>query len=945
VTAAGHESPNTIKIRNHHLSLLLQPERGRILEVQSLRTGSHLVSWWPFKLDDPARVGGIGPKSVPPGTPVCKWTNTETSAAFNWKLPGGLALKKTVTLPSDSLVFHISLELVNQSPSARRFTLEKTAAVCPGFGGECPRPDSGVSHCRERAVFRRQGRPSERVDYEVFEHLSVERDDLEWAAFVDPVSDNLFAVVPPPGHSVIRTDYHWWYEWSDDVRLEPGAAYTADFHFAATGALDSPVIASEHVMAGLADCTLGAEGKGSGKVVFYALDDSAVGNEVSVSDRGRELVGGKPLPDGRDPFEVKLPTWDAADGLSLGVSVAGKFGEARVPACRCGEVYGQLAALCAKATADFEAGRLTRTKAASICAVKTIVDLEREKCPDDFEKIVEKAFYEASAIVDSPLGAVSLYTQSEKRAISRLADDIDLERALDRVRDALAREYDFSKPRFRDVAETPGARAASGALFEGALLLNILEDEEILALFRELLGRIVGAWKRFGQLCYETIHHGVALSNIIPAAALAFEKEWLSLEEEIDAQAMMIDLGGKIRRRGGIQMRLSNWWAMENAALAWEGALFPYLPEAAGYIDAARETFYWLLVHGTLPDGGFWEMSPSYHMVTLTHLHNIAEALLRTGVDLYRNGAGGRSLSEMVDFVKAIAVAPGELPAFDDGGRRLDPSVATAIAKRLHDGELYYHATAAYARADVEPGTETLFVPLPSPDAIEPSRESEVLVPSGKLILRSPSRSLSFAFDFGPHGGWHGHSDKLSFEAFWRGECIIPDAGRHKYEEPLHWEWFKTARAHNTVTLGERDRKPCAGRLLYFEDRPGFLTAAMSAPLEGAAVHRREVTLSGKTLLVDDFIENARPGDTIVWRMNSFTPVTIHGQTARFETDGLGVEITDVAGDAELAVAEVPISADRPPESFGVVTGHQLRISRPVTEKSERFLVRLDFTW
>jgi len=945
VKTGGENTVETVKLRNHHLSLSIWPEGGRILEAQSLRTGRGLLSWWPHRMDSPRAVGGIGDLSLRPGAPACKCRRDEGGVTLTGTLPGEIALERRIVLAPDSLVFSVTVSLANNSESARTVTLEEGAAVCPGAGGACPGPASGISNSRERAFIKRRAREPETIYYEVFQRIEREHDDPEWVAFGDPVYDHLLCVILPPGHVRITTDCHWWLEWSEQFEIAPGGRVSVDFHYAAVGDLDLPLLACEHVVAGFKGGQAPLEKEAKGAVLVWGLDDAAAGNEVAVKADGRELVGGKPMPPGRKALEVELPQWRSAEGLALEVSVAGKFGQARLEGCRCPALYRELDALCSQAAADAEASKISRTKAATVMAFRELAQVHRGKCAEVTRQRLEEAFNGACAVLESTHEAVPLYSESERRTIERLASNIDMERAAETARERLRRDFDLEAPRFREPDSSLGAAAAADALLEAALVLSVHEDEELLDLFRKRLAELTGLWRTFGQIRYESIHHGVLLCKLIPACKLAFEGGWLDLETEAGAQAMLIDLCAKIRRRGGRQFRLSNWWAPESAAPAWLGALFPYVPDAAEYRNAARESLYWLLVHGTLADGGFWEMSPGYHFLTLTYLHQIAEALLRTGEDLYQMEICGRHLADMTGYLKALACPGGAVPAFDDSGRSLGGATLLALAKRLHDGELLFHAKKAFERAGRACDAWDLYVPLDAPEPSEPKRSSEVLVPSGKLILRSACRSLTFIFDFGPHGGWHGHSDKLSFEAFWRDRCIVPDAGSYRYEDSLHWSWFKTSAAHNTVTIGDADRVHACGRLLYFEEGRGFVTAGMSAPLSESSSHRREVTLSDRALIIDDFVENAREGEILTWRMNSYAPVEIRGDAAVFSRDGVKVRVTPVSQGVAMEVAEVPLMGEEESPTSEYVTGFQLRLSRPVEGDSQRILVRLDFSW
>ncbi len=943
-------SVETVKLRNHHLSLIVWPEGARILEVQSVDTGAHLVSWWPFKLDFPKLAGGIGQSESRDRRSQWRLHQSRDTLRFVREDPDGLVFERTITLPGDSRLFTVSLAVENTSQAYHVLSMAETAAVCPGSGGACPRAESGISNCHETAVIKRPGKYPERIAYEVFEQLKMERDDLEWAAFSDPVTDNLFCALLPEGHSVLSTRYHWWLEWSNEIHLEPGERYTADFGYAATGAVDLPLIVSEHFLAGFSRTSSAFSQTPSGKVTVYGLDEAAAGNRVSVRANGKELTSGKPLPAGREPMDVVVPQWRLGEGLRLEVSVAGKFGEATLAPSEEAHTYAQLDQLCRRAVEAAQSGGISTTKAATVLAVKRIVDSNGDKYADELRAMLEKAVFEASAVLDSPKEAVSFYSEAERAMQKRLADRIDIDSEVERLKGVLAQRYDLSIPRFREPDSAVGAFAAAKAIFEAVLVLNVHLDEDLLASAKRLLGDLTGLWRRYGQVFYETIHHGVLLCRLIPAYKLASKNEWLGLDEEAEVQAMILDLAAKIRRRGSKQFRLSNWHAMEQAPLAYLGALFPYVPGAAECLESARETFQWLLVHGTFADGGFWEMSPMYHWLTLEYLFHIAEAFLRTNKDLYHGEICGRRLWEMVDFLKRIAAPAGMVPALEDSGRTIPAGVLLALAKRLDDGELLFQVEAAFKRGSDtwgqrDPGAAGLFVPLEPPEPRRANRNSEVLVPSGKVIIRSPGRSLTFIFDFGPHGGWHGHSDKLSFEAFWRDVCLVPDAGSYKYEEALQWGWFKTAPAHNTVTLGESDRPAATGELLYFQEGRGIVTAGMQAPLSQTATHRREITFCDRALLIDDFLENVPGKEMLVWRMNSFAPIDLDGKVGRFKRGGVNVTITPVSQGLTGEVAEVPLMAEDSWAHTQPVQGWQLRFSKEAGGEAERILVRMDFSW
>src|SRR5690606_28310327 len=65
--------------------------------------------------------------------------------------------------------------------------------------------------------------------------------------------------------------------------------------------------------------------------------------------------------------------------------------------------------------------------------------------------------------------------------------------------------------------------------------------------------------------------------------------------------------------------------------------------------------------------------------------------------------------------------------------------------------------------------------------------------------------------DFGPHGGAHGHFDKLGIVLYGLGQALLPDPGRLDYGVPLHHQWYKTTIAHNTIGRNGELQKPDNG--------------------------------------------------------------------------------------------------------------------------------------
>lgn len=85
------------------------------------------------------------------------------------------------------------------------------------------------------------------------------------------------------------------------------------------------------------------------------------------------------------------------------------------------------------------------------------------------------------------------------------------------------------------------------------------------------------------------------------------------------------------------------------------------------------------------------------------------------------------------------------------------------------------------------------------------------------------------ALDYGPHGGWHGHYDKLGFVLYARGTVMGVDPGTQSYAAPTHSTWDKVTVAHNTVVVDESTQQEATGELHRFESVPAVTLASADA--------------------------------------------------------------------------------------------------------------------
>jgi hypothetical protein len=151
--------------------------------------------------------------------------------------------------------------------------------------------------------------------------------------------------------------------------------------------------------------------------------------------------------------------------------------------------------------------------------------------------------------------------------------------------------------------------------------------------------------------------------------------------------------------------------------------------------------------------------------------------------------------------------------------------------------------------------------PLPAPPERAESGANHQA--AGYAVLQhGTARSATWAcLKYGPHGGGHGHPDKLNLLLWHHGRQLGIDPGVASYRIPLQTEWFRASVAHNTLTIDEADQQPATGRCLGYAQGPGMsVVLADAGAITVGVTYRRAVALFGnRLLLVLDDVEAARP--------------------------------------------------------------------------------------
>jgi uncharacterized heparinase superfamily protein len=330
-------------------------------------------------------------------------------------------------------------------------------------------------------------------------------------------------------------------------------------------------------------------------------------------------------------------------------------------------------------------------------------------------------------------------------------------------------------------------------------------------------------------------------------------------------------------------------------------------------------------------DGGSREQAVGYQVFVLQFYLVVDKVAEATGAPMppsFRD-----RLERMADFLGVLAEGGDCLPSFGDaddgyvldlGGRAEDwRSWLGVAAVRFGRGELAL-------QADGHAEATRWLLGRQGPQALQAlARHPEgPLVPralpeSGYYLLQTGSRAagdgVSVVFDCGELGfssiAAHGHADALSFTLRAFGQDVLVDPGTYDYFTYPEWRrYFRSTRAHNTVTVDGLDQSTMEGPFLWGQ-RANARCVAFDPAAEGGrvtgehdgygrlpdpVVHRRTLALEGgpaPVLTITDEIRAAAPHEVAVYFHLSETATLVQSQTR-------SVDVRFAAGSARLRLDE-----------------------------------------
>ncbi|MGW7413796.1 heparinase II/III domain-containing protein [Streptomyces sp. NPDC054863] len=252
-------------------------------------------------------------------------------------------------------------------------------------------------------------------------------------------------------------------------------------------------------------------------------------------------------------------------------------------------------------------------------------------------------------------------------------------------------------------------------------------------------------------------------------------------------------------------------------------------------------------------DGWEWEGSTYYHGFVLR-----AALLALRGTDPAALPANVADLVVgMTRVLERISTDGGLLPALHDGPYLRRPLALEWLELCSLAGQ-FVHAPrlAAVARAareelgEADDGLDRLLggwfagPPLTVEGTGGPG-PVHVFRDAGYAVVRAPG--VQALLDFGPHGGSHGHRDKLALYLYGARTPWQPDPGQVPYQQGEFRDLYASTAAHPAFRVDGAEQAECTGRLLTAG--PVSVTAEVTEAYEGVRAVRH--VEAGSCYLVD----------------------------------------------------------------------------------------------
>jgi hypothetical protein len=392
---------------------------------------------------------------------------------------------------------------------------------------------------------------------------------------------------------------------------------------------------------------------------------------------------------------------------------------------------------------------------------------------------------------------------------------------------------------------------------KGALILKLYADKYSTYPIHGIMGRVND--KEGGRVFAQTLDEAEWLINIAWTYDLLRDTDVLTPAERVHIEKDLIHAAAIIiaNTHGGT----ANMKSWKNCGIAAAG----YTLNDKALIDQAIDgpTGFRAQMKENVIDGFWIEGALGYQFYAIKPLELTAEMSKRAGVDLWKQEPNLEAL-----FVSPLAEMwpDGTTPAFNDanGGKHILEERGPLY--ELAYTELHNPLFATIDAQNKRDSLEAFLFGVPSIDASTlPQPRSAVFPIAGLATLRAPAGDLTEIMKFGPHGGSHGHNDKLNDVIFAKGIVMSVDPGTQKYGVPSHFTWDRMTVAHNTIGVDETAQAQATGKLLFWQADPEF-----TAVTADAGPVYKNADLQKTALLTSDYVLQVTTGKSTDGKEHDF---------------------------------------------------------------------------
>ena len=347
---------------------------------------------------------------------------------------------------------------------------------------------------------------------------------------------------------------------------------------------------------------------------------------------------------------------------------------------------------------------------------------------------------------------------------------------------------------------------------------------------------------------WRTIEAGIRLFDTWPAAFEIFRKSPSVSDDSICLMlASMYEQADFLRHN---HRKKRNWMLMEMSGIYTFSSEFPEFKSSSKLRQYSAKVFSKAFCGQMLPDGMHNELSPDYHLASLTcakvfidqaQLSNRLNELPAELINVFEAG-----YKAYISLAAPTLTAPRTNDCYTI---RLQGIFCDAL-ENFPENELFKWAASKRkdGKAPSEKPTASRFLPY-----------------AGFIAMRSgwDKDALYCCFDVGPLGEGHWHQDKLNINIYKGNEELIYDDGGGQYEQSIFRRYGCSAAAHNTVLVDglvqkrnapKTARKPIDAKFISNEKfdyakssyndtfcAPDFNNTGRETVLSKPAVHTREI--------------------------------------------------------------------------------------------------------